>query len=320
MIRHAPRDLGAVRLIAGHRFLTRPQLEELLLALEVLTPRSRQVLAWRVLGRLQRDGYVGATPRQAGGFHGGSSLPAYFLTGSGLRLAATLCPDLPSHRPARRSAFLAPHSVLTTEIELAFRRAARADQDHELALWEADWQIAMRVGDRAVIPDARLAYRVGEWRDHLFIEADLGTEGTRFFARKIGRYVDLYQRGTWREFLRVWPRILTVTLTDGRAASLHRATEAMLNSQYALSGSRLSCYFLSIDALRSAGVGALCLVVNQKERQPVIDLQDLAARAAVAATTTPSTDPRSVDAGRSGASGRRDDHTPSAISQVDGLA
>src|SRR5439155_184313 len=155
MIRHAPRDLEAVRLIAVHRFLTRPQLEELLLAAQPLTPRSRQVLACRV-----RD-----------------------------------------------------------------------------------------------------------WRNHLFIETDLGTEGTRFFARKIGRYVDLYQSGSWREFLRVWPRILTVTLNDSRAESLHRATEAMLNSQYAYSGSILSCCFLSIDTLRSAGVRALCYVVNQKQRQ-----------------------------------------------------
>jgi hypothetical protein len=309
-----------VRLIALHRFLTRPQLEEFLFATATLTPRSRQVLAWRVLARLQRDGYVRATPRQAGGSFGGSSLPAYFLTASGLRLAATLCPDLPNHRPARRAAFLAQHSVITTEIELVFRHAARARADHEVALWKADWQIAMRVGDHAVVPDARLAYRVGEWRNHLFIEADLGTEGTRFFARKIGRYLDLYQSGTWREFLRVWPRILTVTLTDSRAASLHRATEATLNSQYAYSGSRLSCYFLSLDALRRAGVGGLCLVANQKERRPVIDLDDLAARAAAAATTTSSTDPRSVVGGRSGAGRGTDDHTPRDNAQVDGLA
>jgi hypothetical protein len=319
MMRHAPRDLDAIRLIAIRRFLTRPQLEELLFARVTLTPRSRQVLAWRVLGRLKRDGYVSSTSRQAGGFYGGSSLPAYFLTAGGLRLAATLCPDLPSHRPARRAAFLAPHSVMTTEIELALRRAARAAQDHDLEVWEADWQIGMRVGDRYVIPDARVAYRVGTWRNHLFIETDLGTEGTRFFARKMRRYVELYDSGVWREFLRVWPRILTVTLTEGRAVSLYRATEAMFNAQYAYSASRLSCYFAPIDALRSAGVSALCHVVNAKERRPLLDLEDLAARSAVG--PAPLTDPFSLDRGRSGASGSRgDDPTPSATRQVDGLA
>lgn len=314
------RDLEAIRQIALHRFLTRPQIEELLLSRDALTPRSRQVIAWRLLGRLRRAGYVSSTARQIGGFAGGSSGPAYFLTSSGLRAAGTQFADLPKRRPVQRSAFLAAHSLLAADIELAFRRSARKSDGEEVELWEADWQIAMRLGAHAVIPDARLAYRVGAWRDHLFIEADLGTEGTRFFARKICGYVDLYQSGRWREFLRVWPRILTVTLNDSRAASLQRATEAMLNSQYAYFGSTLSCYFLPIDALQNAGVRAACYVANQKAREPLLDLEELAACAASSSTTTPSTNLRSVDAGRSGAGSEENDTAPHEPSEVDGPA
>lgn len=282
MSRQNGRDAAAIRLIALHRFLTRPQLEELLFVGEALTARSRQVLAWRVLRRLQRDGYVRATPRQMGGSSGGSSLPAYFLTRSGLTAAALTCPDLPAHRPPRRAAFLAPHSIVTAEIELAFRRAARAVADQDVELWEADWQIAMRLGDRAVIPDARLAYRVGSTRYHMFIETDLGSEGTRFFARKIERYVALYEDGAWRDFVRVWPRIVTVTLTDARAASLHRATEALFNSRYVYSRP-LSAYFLSLDALRACGLSAACYALNSKERVPLLDIAEIAQRDAAAA-------------------------------------
>ena len=285
MIRHAPRDLEAVRLIALHRFLTHPQLEELLFAGEPLTPRSRQVLAWRVLRRLQRDGYVAATPRHVGGSSGGSSLPAYFLTRSGLAAAALTCPDLPANRPARRAAFLAPHSVMTTEIELAFRRAAAGASDHDVEVWEADWQIAMRLGDRAVKPDARIAYRAGGTRYHMFIETDLGSEGTRFFARKMRWYIELYENGTWREFVRVWPRILTVTLTDVRAASLRRATQAMLDSRYAWSRP-LCAYFVSLDALRSSGLSALCHAVDAKELVPLVDLAEIVAKQAATAAAT----------------------------------
>jgi hypothetical protein len=278
------------------------------------------VLAWRVLGQLQRDGYVRATPRQLGGIAGGSGLPAYFLTAAGLRVAATVLADLPRRRPARRAAFLAPHSVMTTEIELAFRRAATANTHQELVFWEADWQIAMRVGDLAVVPDARLVYRIGEWRNHLFIEADLGTEGTRFFARKIARYVQLYESGRWREFLRVWPRVLTVTLTDARAASLERASEALLTSRYPYSAPRLSFFFVSLDDLRSGGISAACRVVNAQGRKPLLDVAEITARAATPRSANDSTDARTVDAGRSGASGRRDDQIPNATHQVDGLA
>lgn len=315
----APRDLDAIRLIASHRFLTRPQLEELLLSAATLTPRSRHVLAWRVLGRLQRDGYVAVTPRQIGGATGGSSLPAYFLTATGLRVAATMLSDLPNRRPARRAAFLAPHSIVTTEIELAFRRAARADRSHEVMIWEADWQIAMRYADRWVVPDARLTYRTGDWLQHFFLEADLGTEGTRFFARKMRRYVELYDSGVWRDFMRSWARILTVTLTDGRASSLRRATEAMLESKYPYLGTRLNFYFLSLDALRSGGVRALCYAAHKAERQPLLDLDAIAAKSAASAATD-HTDARNLGDGRSDASGRRNEGTPRATTEVGGLA
>jgi len=110
MITAGRRETDVVRLLALHRFLTRPQLEEFLFAESTLTPRSRQVVTWRLLGRLQRHGLVAATPRQTGGAVAGSTLPGYFLTTSGLRLAATFYPDLPARRPARRAPFLFAHS------------------------------------------------------------------------------------------------------------------------------------------------------------------------------------------------------------------
>ena len=313
------RDIEAVRLIAVHRFLTRPQLEELLLGDGTFTPRSRHVVAWRVLARLQRDGYVASTRRHAGGALGGSDLPAYFLTSNGLRLASTICPELPRRRPAVRSAFLAPHSILTTDIELAFRRSAALEPDTSFEIWEADWQLAMRLGDGAVIPDARVTLRVGTWRCHLFIEADLGTEGTRFFARKMGRYVDLHAGGAWREFIRVFPQIVTVTLTEARAASLHRATLAFMRSQYAYSALPLHASFVSIDALRAAGVRALCWALAHEAQVALLNIDELRLTSAPHKTIGV-TEPRSVDAGRFGTSGRTDDQAPDATAQVDGPA
>ncbi|MDP9280694.1 MAG: replication-relaxation family protein [Chloroflexota bacterium] len=186
-------------------------------------------MTWRILGRLQRHALVAATPRQMGGAVAGSTLPGYFLTTSGLRLAATFYPDLPARRPPRRAPFLFAHSVMATDVELAFRRTVRRCPAHELELWECDWQIAMRLGSKAVIPDARLVYRFGTSRLHAFVEVDLRTEGTRFFGRKVERYVRLYRDGAWTAFLRVWPVVLTITPTDARAASLRDATTAALD-------------------------------------------------------------------------------------------
>jgi len=275
-----PRDSEAIRLLALRRFLIRPQLEELLFAGSTLTPRSRQVVTWRLLARLQRRGHFAATPRQTGGAVAGSTLPGYFLTPAGLRLAAAFCPDLPARRPARRATFLFAHSLATTEVELAFRRAARAHPWHELQLWESDWQIAMRVGRSAVVPDARFVYRIARREYHAFIEVDLGTEGTRFFGRKVGRYLDLYRGGAWRAYVPVWPRILIVTSTDARAASLCATTTATLRSQLlsAQFTQATEFFFCSIDAIRgkSGPFAALWRVAGAEEPRPLLTAEQIA--------------------------------------------
>ncbi len=59
----------------------------------------------------------------------------------------------------------------------------------------------------------------------------MGNEHTPFFARKIGRYLDLHRSGSWRSRLPLWPLVLVVTESDARATQLRRVTEAMLSSQ-----------------------------------------------------------------------------------------
>ena len=242
------RETDVVRLLALHRFLTRPQLEEFLLAQSMLTPRSRQVVTWRLLGRLQRHGLVAATPRQTGGAVAGSTLPGYFLTTAGLRLAATFYPDLPARRPAARAPFLFAHSVMAADVELAFRRAARGSPGHELELWECDWQTGLKLGSKAVLPDARLVYRLGRLLLDAFVEVDLGTEGTRFFAGKVDRYISARYDGDWRAHLPRWPMTLTITPTAARAASLYDAATARLEANpYSAGG--MVFKFCSIDTL-----------------------------------------------------------------------
>ncbi len=124
---------------------------------------------------------------------------------------------------------------MATEIELALLRSARTRIGEELELWEADWQIAMRTGRRAaVVPDAHFVYRAAPGRLHAFVEVDLGTEGTRFFARKIAHYVELFESGGWREFVPHLPWVLTVTPSEARAASLFGAATAALRSKHVL--------------------------------------------------------------------------------------
>ena len=235
-------------------------------------------MTWRLLGRLQRSRLVAATPRQTGGAVAGSTLPGYFLTTPGLRLAATFYPDLPVRRPARRAPFLFAHSVMATDVELAFRRTARGCQGHELELWECDWQIAMKLGGKTVIPDARFVYRLREALLRAFVEVDLGTEGTRFFARKVDRYIHLYRDGAWRALLPRWPVVLTVTPTEARAVSLCEATTAALGRSPFTSRGMLF-KFCAIETLRgeTGALAALWHVAGEKELSPLAASEQLAA-------------------------------------------
>jgi hypothetical protein len=266
MITAGRRETDVVRLLALHRFLTRPQLEEFLFDESTLTPRSRKVVIWRILGRLQRHGLVAATPRQTGGAVAGSTLPGYFLTTSGLRLAATFYPDLPARRPMARAPFLFAHSVMAADVELAFRRAARGSPGHELELWECDWQTGLKLGSKALLPDARLVYRLGRLLLDAFVEVDLGTEGTRFFAGKVDRYIAARYDGDWRARLPRWPMTLTITPTAARAASLYDAATARLEA-HPYSAGGMVFKFCAIDALLAEpGVlGARWRVAGKKE-------------------------------------------------------
>ena len=80
------------------------------------------------------------------------------------------------------------------------------------------------------VPYSYLVYRTPDVELAAFIEVDLGTEGTRRFARKMSQYLQLYRSGRWQACLDVWPVVLTITTSAARATALRRATEPLLLS------------------------------------------------------------------------------------------
>jgi hypothetical protein len=244
------RDTDVVIHLAGFRYLTRSQIKAFLFEGSTLKPHSMEIQAGRILDRLKAAGLVTSTQRLIGGPGGGSAGLVYFLTPDGQKLADALTGS-PKRRPPHSGSFLMRHGQMTAAVALAFRRAARVHPGHELVEWECDWAAAERLGSSYVVPDARMEYETPKWVLSAFIEVDLATEGTRFFARKIDRYLRLYLNGSWRQHLSVWPIILTVTPSDERASALKAATAPLVTRRYY--GLRLSgiveCWFTSLGAL-----------------------------------------------------------------------
>ncbi len=229
MVDLSRRETEALLSIACHGYLTRTLIERFLFdGDQTVSPISRKKVCLRVLERLRGQGLIEATPRALGGVASGSTPAAYRLTRAGSRLASLLRDGFAARRPARRGTFLLAHGLATAEVALTFRDAARANPGHMLLDWSCGWEAAQRFGSGHVVPDARLLYQTAEWVLDAFLEVDLGSEGTRFFARKVERYLDLYRSGEWRQQLTSWPVVLTVAHTEARASALRRATESVL--------------------------------------------------------------------------------------------
>jgi hypothetical protein len=258
--------------LSGFRYLTEPMIEEFLFGGSSVTPLSRQVITRRVLHRLKRKGLILETPRVVGPA-GGTARLVYFLTAKGYNLARTLNPGLPSRQPNLRGTSLMGHGLMCAEVALAFRRAARSNPGHELLDWECDWQAAERLGARLVVPDAHLVYATHDRTLEAFIEVDLATEGSRVFAWKIRRYLDLYRGGSWIKHVRVWPRILTIAPTQARARILRRVTETVLEAQLFGEGlARSTAFgFTTLDELLGSNgpLGEIWSVVGESGLHPL---------------------------------------------------
>jgi hypothetical protein len=273
MIERSSREMDAVRYLGMYRFLGRAQIEELVLGESRLTAHSREVGTWRILRRLRERQLITTNAALAGDPEGMPTRIAYFLTARGRRILSALEPGLPPGRPRVEGTFLLAHALMVAEIALCFLRQARAHRDSDVLTWECDWQVAESLRPKPVAPDARLVYETAQRRIHAFVEADRGSERSRFFGRKVERYLDLYREGSWRARLPVWPLILTVTRTERRASELCRATDAIFSGRAEASRISRAFRFASLDALRggTGPFGEIWQVAGRTGRFPLVD-------------------------------------------------
>lgn len=225
------RETAVLAALARFRFLTVRHVEAFLfLGDESVKESSRLVITRRTLKRLREQGLITRTERAIGGARGGSGSFAYYLTRSGGQTLHTITRSA-VRRTAPRGTFLMRHALATADVALSFLREAEEHREHEMLVWESDWEIAQRIGEDTIIPDAFLVYADTTTELHAFLEVDLGTAGSRFFQSKVERYLRLYRSGLWQRTLELWPTVLTVTPTETRSALLKRSTETVLRAE-----------------------------------------------------------------------------------------
>lgn len=244
------RDLALLTLLARFRALGLGQLEELLLGEAALPARSLDRVTFRALSRLRQRGLVTSSADAEWSVGGRPRHRVYVLTPRGRRTYALLDPRFPTTHVGIPSLASYPHQGMLADIAVAIGRSLRrVDRDPRIS-WLSDWETVELLGSTRVIPDALLRWDTATSRCYAFIEADMGTERGRAFERKITKYLDAYDRDTWREALPVWPVVLTVTTTPSHVRRLHRTVDDLLARLGRSDIVAAAFRFTSIDALQ----------------------------------------------------------------------
>lgn len=180
----------------------------------------------RALRRLTDVGVLARLERRVGGVRAGSSGHVYYLGPVGQRVIAYWNGDGLARGRVRSEpgAPFVRHRLSVSEIYVAICERTRAGELEMLAFdVEPDcWRSSLSgLGATTTLkPDAFVRLGLGAYEDRWFVEVDLGTESRPVVRRKLQAYLDYFHTGDEQAAHGVFPRVLWLTTTEARKATL----------------------------------------------------------------------------------------------------
>jgi Replication-relaxation len=218
--RLSERDLGVIRSVAEHRFLTTRQIEALHFADHASELAGARVCR-RVLARLTGDRLLARLQRRMGGVRAGSASFVYALGPVGGRLI---------DRQRRR--FIEPSTTFLTHtlaVPQAHVELVQADRSGQLELLSADiepdcWRRYIGSGGAGEVlkPDLYVVTGSGDFEDCWFVEIDCGTESPLVLRRKYRAYEAYWRSGREQEAHGTFPLVVWAAPEERRARQLAR--------------------------------------------------------------------------------------------------
>lgn len=211
------RERSVVTTIGNVRMATADQLGRLHFA--DVSQRERR----RTLAGLVDRGFLYRLPRVIGGIRAGSAGFAYAAGLAAQRLNASV--DRRIQRPWLPGGMFMAHMLAVTELLVRLVEAQRASE-LGLRLFAAEprcWRTFIAPGSGVptlLKADAYIELTVNGYRDHWFVEQDLGTESTRTLALKCEQYRRYWISGREQNENGVFPRVLFVVPDERRQAQL----------------------------------------------------------------------------------------------------
>jgi len=133
------------------------------------------------------------------------------------------------------------HAVAVAEVHVLL---VEADRGGRLELVEriaepGCWRSYAGIGNFAssqLKPDSFVRFAIEDYEYSVFIEVDMGTEGSRTIGRKLGSYLSYHRLGIEQERFGVFPKVQWLTTTASRIDFLEAEIEQLPGSGRELFG------------------------------------------------------------------------------------
>src|SRR6266540_3115202 len=203
--RLSERDLGVIRSVYEHRFLTASQIEQLHFEDHATAAAGARVCR-RVLARLTRERVFARLQRRVGGVRAGSASYVYRLGRVGSRLVAD------GRRFTEPSPLFLDHTLAVADARIELVQAHRGGE-LELVAVEVEpacWRRYISSGGAAefVRPDLYAVTTQGDFEDCWFLEIDRGTESAAAIGRKCRAYDAYWRTGREQEEHGTFPLVV----------------------------------------------------------------------------------------------------------------
>lgn len=181
----------------------------------------------RVLTRLANHGVIAHLERRIGGVRHGSQGYVWQLTSTGATIQRTRRGETGRRRYTEPSSLFTDHTLAVAEIAVTIRELASTGEVEVLALQAEPGCWRDYLGPHGLTqilkPDLYSVTATGEFEDHLFVEADQGSEHLPQILSKCRAYTAYHATGIEQQLSGVFPAVLWVTPTRARATQLRRA-------------------------------------------------------------------------------------------------
>lgn len=225
-----PRDLAILDDLEAFRLLSTRQLQRLhfrIAPAHHVSFGAATKATMRVLSRLQRVGVINHLERRIGGARRGSQGFIWQLTSTGATVQRTRRGEKRRRRYTEPSALFADHTLAVADLAVTVRELSDKGilevliLETEPASWR-EW-VGRQGTTETLKPDLHAVTATTEFQDHLFIEADQGSEHSSQILAQCAAYARYHQTGIEQHNRGVFPAVLWVTPTEKRAAALERA-------------------------------------------------------------------------------------------------